>query len=136
MSYPDQSNLDKLAEEYAKNKVAADALTARNAEIAAELEACATFKDGSNTAHLEAGGYKIKVERRYNVKWMADKLEEARRLLTDDLFFKVFKWEYKPQGKKELDAFLKTTSSAFRAAVLAAMTTSPGKPGITLEAQS
>ena len=126
-------DLDALAVEYAANKAEADRLTARNAEIAEALDRAAAFKDGSNTGHLTAGGYKVTVVRRFNTRWVAEKLETARTRLTDELFFKLFKWKYEPRGKKDLDAFLEYASPEFRAAILAAMETSPGKPSVSLE---
>ena len=128
------AQLDLLAQEYARNKAEADRLTARNAEIAEALEKAARFKDGSNTGHVMAGGYRFTVSRKFNTKWLADKLEEARKALTDELFFKVFAWEYKPRSKKELDGFLEYASPEFRAAILAAMETSPGRPSVRMEA--
>ena len=126
--------LDALVLEYAANKARADALTARNAEIAEELEKLAIFKDGCNTGHLTAGGYKLTVSRKFNTKWRQEKLAEARSKLTDELFFRVFSWKYEPRSKKDLDGFLEYASPEFRAAILEAMETSPGKPAIKLEA--
>ena len=127
---------DALVLEWALNKEQADALTARNAEIADELAKIAVFRDGSNSGHLEAGGYKVTVTRRFNTRWVAEKLENARKILTDELFFRVFKWKYEPHSKKDLDAFLKYAAPEFRSAILAAMETSPGSPGVKLEAAS
>ena len=126
--------LDALVLEYAANKARADELTARNAEIADALDKLAAFKDGSNTGHLTAGGYKVTVSRKFNTKWRQEKLAEARSKLTDELFFRVFSWKYEPRSKKDLDGFLEYASPEFRAAILEAMETSPGKPAIKLEA--
>lgn len=126
--------LDALVLEYAANKARADELTARNAEIANALDKLATFKDGCNTGHLTAGGYKLTVSRKFNTKWRQEKLAEARSKLTDELFFRVFSWKYEPRSKKDLDGFLEYASPEFRAAILEAMETSPGKPGVKLEA--
>ena len=126
--------LDALVQEYAANKARADELTARNAEIAEALDKLASFKDGCNTGHLVAGGYKLTVSRKFNTKWRQEKLAEARNKLTDELFFKVFSWKYEPRSKKDLDGFLEYASPEFRAAILEAMETSPGKPAIKLEA--
>ena len=126
--------LDALVLEYAANKARADELTARNAEIANALDKLATFKDGCNTGHLTAGGYKVTVSRKFNTKWRQEKLAEARSKLTDELFFRVFSWKYEPRSKKDLDGFLEYASPEFRAAILEAMETSPGKPGVKLEA--
>ena len=126
--------LDALVREYAANKAKADELTARNAEIAEALDKLATFKDGCNTGHLTAGGYKLTVSRKFNTKWRQEKLAEARSKLTDELFFRVFSWKYEPRSKKDLDGFLEYASPEFRAAILEAMETSPGKPGVKLEA--
>ena len=125
---------DALVREYAANKAKADELTARNAEIAEALDKLATFKDGCNTGHLTAGGYKLTVSRKFNTKWRQEKLAEARSKLTDELFFRVFSWKYEPRSKKDLDGFLEYASPEFRAAILEAMETSPGKPAIKLEA--
>lgn len=126
-------DLDGLVAEYAANKARSDELTARNAEIAEALEKAARFRDGSNTGHLTAGGQQVTVTRKFNTRWVAERLENARAALTDELFFKVFAWKYEPRSKKDLDAFLKHAAPEFRAVVLAAMETSPGKPGVKLE---
>ena len=97
--------LDALVLEYAANKARADELTARNAEIADALDKLAAFKDGSNTGHLTAGGYKVVVTKRFNTRWVTEKLEAARAKMTDELFFKVFGWRYEPRSKKDLTAF-------------------------------
>lgn len=126
--------LDALVLEYAANKAKADELTARNAEIAEALDKLATFKDGCNTGHLTAGGYKLTVSRKFNTKWRQEKLAEARSKLTDELFFRVFSWKYEPRSKKDLDGFLEYASPEFRAVILEAMETSPGRPAIKMEA--
>lgn len=93
MPPPGGPRLDDLVLEYADNKTQADALTARNAEIAEQLAAAAAYKDGSNTGHVKAGGHKVTITRKFNTKWDAERLEKTRALLTDKLFFKVFKWK-------------------------------------------
>ena len=133
MSMQENAQIGKLVREWACNKKEADALTARNAEIADELVKAAAFDDGSNTGHLLAGGFKVTVTRRFNTRWVTEKLENARKVLTDELFFRVFKWKYEPHSKKDLDAFLEYAAPEFRAAILAAMETSPGRPGVKLE---
>ena len=127
-------NLDVLVKEYATNKAEADRLTARNAEIAEQLLQDASFKNGSDTGHLVTGGYKVTVTRRVNTKWLKDKLEEARSKMSDTVFFRVFAWEYKPRSKKDLDGFLAHADPEFRRLILTAMETSPGKPGVKVEA--
>ena len=128
-----EKNLDALTREYADNKTQADALTARNAEIAEEFVRAAFFKDGSNTGRLEAGDHAVTVTRRFNVKWHQDLLDKARAELTDELFSKIFTYEYKPRSKADLDAFLNLAAPKFRALILAAMETSPGKPAVKSE---
>ena len=127
-------NLDVLVKEYATNKAEADRLTARNAEIAEQLLQDVSFKNGSDTGHLVTGGYKVTVTRRANTKWLKDKLEEARSKMSDTVFFRVFAWEYKPRSKKDLDGFLAHADPEFRRLILTAMETSPGKPGVKVEA--
>jgi hypothetical protein len=124
---------EALAREYFANKAEADRLTARNREIATRFESMARFKDGSATGHVEADGFKISVSRKVSIKWDQERLAETRRALTDEIFFKIFNWEFKPKSKKDVDAFLNLASADFRAPLLAAMTTSPAATQIKIE---
>lgn len=128
------NGVEGLIAEYAANKAKADELTARNQEIALELEKNAAFKPGASTGHLVGAGLKVTITRRVNTRWINDRLETARRLLTDELFFRVFKWKYEPRSKKDVDAFLEYAAPEYRSAILAAMETTPGNPGVKLEA--
>ena len=128
------AEINALVREYADNKARADELTARNAEIADVLEKRAVFKPGSNTGHLTAGGYKVTVTCRSNIKWDREQLEAARQALGDAEFFKIFGWKYEPRSSKDLNAFLEYGAQELKNTVLKAMTTTPGKPAVRLEA--
>ena len=126
--------LDALVQEYADNKARADELTRRNAEIADVLERRAVFKPGSHTGHLTAGGYKVTVTCRSNIKWDRDRLEAARQVLGDAEFFKIFGWKYEPRSSKDLNALLEYGAQELKNPVLKAMTIMLGKPAVKLEA--
>jgi len=128
--------IQNLCAEFLENKAEADRLTARNREIANQLEKQAEFKDGSNTGRLCAPGYKATFTRRVTTKWDQDELESVvRPLLTDDIFRLVFRYRFEPHSKKTLDAFLENASPGFRTAILKAMTTTPGQVGLKVETE-
>ena len=131
---PPMVDLDALATEYAENKAEADRLTQRNYEIAEVMEARARFKEGSSTGHLSAGGFKITLTKKVNEKWSQPALEVTRKELGDEWFFKIFKWKYEPQSKKDLDAFLSMADASLVKKVLAAREVNPGRTSVKIEA--
>ena len=133
MATPPPVDLDALATEYAENKAQADRLTQRNYDIAEVLEAHARFKEGSSTGHLSAGGFKITLTKKVNEKWNHPALETVRTALGDKMFFKIFKWEYKPTSKKDLDAFLLMGDPALVQNVLSAREVNPGRTSVKIE---
>ena len=131
---PPSIDLNALATEYADNKAQSDRITQRNYEIAELLEAHAKFKEGSSTGHLSAGGLKLTFSKKVNEKWSQPALELARKAFGDEWFFKVFKWEYKPQSKKDLDAFLSMGDKSLVQNILAAREVSPARTSVKIEA--
>lgn len=126
-------SIESMVAEYAANKAEADRLTARNADLADMLLARADFKPGSDTGRLKAAGYKVSITRRINEKWDQQKLEAARRTMTDDLFLRYFKTKYEPD-RTALKSFFRSDSSAdLKGLIRDACTASAGKPGVKLE---
>lgn len=127
------ARIESIFAEYAANKAQADRLTARNAELAEEMQQLATFAPGSDTGRIEACGYKVIVTKRINEKWDQHQLAQAREAFTDDLFFTLFRQEFKPD-RRSLKTFMHGASDArLKAMLISACTTSAGKPSIKLE---
>ena len=110
-----------------------DADKARLAAINQQLARLAEYRDGSATGHIYAGDMHAKVVQRSNVKWHQPELEQARKAMGDDAFFKVFKWEYKPLSAKALNGFFDYGALAHVEAVKAACEESYGAPTVTYE---
>lgn len=126
--------IESIVSEYAANKAEADRLTARNAELADRMLKLATFAPNSDTGKLEACGYKVSITRRINEKWDQTKLENARKVLTDNIFFMLFKQKYDPD-RRALKTFMRgENDGSLKAMLIDACTTSAGKPSVKLEA--
>jgi hypothetical protein len=91
------------------------------------------FPEGKNTAHLSAGIFAAKVQRRFNIAWNQNKLWELRGKFGEDTFWKAFKAELKPRPK-EIEAL----EPWQRSAVFAAKTEKEGTPvvDVILDADS
>lgn len=127
-------HVESIVAEYARNKAEADRLTARNAELAEEMQKLAVFRPGSDTGKLEASGYRVSVTRRINEKWDQHKLAAARESLTDNVFFTLFRQKFEPD-RRSLNVFMHGNSdSKLKALLIDACTTSAGKPAVKLEA--
>ena len=128
-----ESNLANLLSEGMQLKARIDADKARLADINRAIEAVAVFPEGKATAHLAAGGFRATVQRKTTVKWDQKKLAEAMKAIGAESFQKVFTYEFKPVGKKQLDAFLEFGSEAEVEAVKAAMTETAASPSVRFE---
>ena len=126
-------NLSKLLSEGMQLKARIDADKARLAEINREIESIAVFPDGKATAHVAAGGFRATVQRKTAVRWDQQKLAEAMDAIGQDAFRKVFGWEFKPLGAKQLKAFYEFGDPSQVAAVKAAMTETPASPSVKFE---
>ena len=127
------ADIGALLSEGMKLKTRIDADKARLAEINRELEALAVFPEGKNTAHLAASGFRATVTRKTTVKWDQEKLADAMKTMGSEAFRKVFTYEFKPVGAKQLNAFLEFGGEAEVGAVKAAMTVAQGSPSVKYE---
>ena len=127
-----EQQLESLIEEGAMLKEEVQAKTQRLREIGAILAEQAQFPDGKNTAHIVGCRFKATVQRKENISWDQDQLQQARFGLGDNEFFGLFGWEFKPRAKKELDGFLKHSPKA--ELVRAAMVIKPATPSVSFAA--
>jgi len=127
----ENATLDRLIAEGAAIKTRMDADKSRLAEIHATLQGMALFPDGKNTAHLVGAGFDVKIARKANIKFDQAKLESLRVRMGNDGFFKVFKWEFKPVGQKQLDAFTAYGNPEWVSILNDAITITPGAPSVT-----
>lgn len=114
-----------------KNEI--DSKTKRLREINKQLAELAEYKAGSKTGSLVGAGYKVKVQLKETISWDQDKLDDTRQCLGDEVFFKVFKWKFEPQSKKDLDGFLEYADEKYRSPILGAMTVKPAQPQVKYE---
>lgn len=130
---PQINVLDQLATEYAKNKAEADRLTQRNREIALQFANVATFKPGSATGRLNAGGMDFEITKTINEKWDQERLNAVRSEITDAAFLPLFRFKWEPKGK-EMKTFLALPgSNEIKAAILSARTLTPGAPSVKIK---
>lgn len=124
--------MKELCAEYLQNKLTIDSLQKRNREIASMMEEKAVF-NGKSTGHVSVDGYKVTLTRRMNITWNQDKLNNARVLLGDEEFSKVFTYEFGPRSKAVLDTYLELNPQN-QQLILDAKTDKPGQTGIEIKA--
>jgi len=92
-----------------------------------ELEKSLEFGD-KNTAKAVADGIEVKVVRRENVKWDQNRLHNFRSVVGDDVFFSLFKIEFKPDNG-HVKKYLETGEHA--KGIEWCREVSPGAPAVT-----
>lgn len=125
-------NANEIVSEYAKLKAEIEQKQARLRELAGQIDGLAIFPEGKNTTHLCAAGYNVTIQRRQNIKWNQKALNDCRVKLGDDLFFKLFTWEFKA-NTRALTGFLDMGDQHQAAIIAAARTVTPGATQISLD---
>lgn len=85
--------------------------------------------NGKKSTKAEGYSFVANVSLKESISWDQEALNQSRAKLGDEEFFKLFKWEFKPRAKKELDGFLNHNPNA--EAIRQAMTIKPGAPSVT-----
>jgi len=109
-------------------------ITARQEElkaVKAELEKFCDYPEGKNTAHIFGAGYNVTVQRKSNTAWDQKKLEAVRKAMGNENFFKIFSWEFKPAGAKQLNAYMDFGDPAIIDMINGARTVKPGAAQFT-----
>ena len=110
-----------------------DADTARLRQINAALAELCEYPEGRMTGHMAAGHIRAKITKKVNLKWDQAKLRKALDAMGLDEFRKVFKYEFKPLGARELKGFLDFGKPEHVALVKGALTEAPGAPAVSYE---
>lgn len=127
-------NAQDFCSEFIANKTEIDRLTKRNKEITEQLDQIAMFKEGSQTGHVMAEGYKVTLTHRVNTTWDQQGLDFVRQLAGDKEFGVAFTYEFKPRSKADLDAYLRMASPQIAQAIIAAKTDKPGATSCEIKA--
>lgn len=127
-----QMDVEQLVQKGATLKAQITELSEQLKAIDIELAGKADYKPGSKTGHMVAGGFKVTVSLKDNVKWDQIKLLQIKELLPD-AFSASFIPEYKPASAKALDAVIKQDEN-FAKAISWAREVTPGKPAVKYEA--
>ena len=114
-------NLASLVRERHELKIQIDELKARLAEVSDAIARQAVFPEGKNTASASIGGFKVKVQRKETYVWDQDKLNNARLVLGDETYLRLFRFEWK-HNKKALDGFLANAAEQQKRPIEDAMT--------------
>ena len=123
--------IESMIAEYAVNKARADELKARNDELAEELAKIACH-DG-RAGKVEGAGVRLTITPRINERWDQARLADLRKSAGDDLFLTLFRQKYEPQTTT-LRAFMHGDNDGrLKAAIMAACTTSAGRPSVKIE---
>ena len=107
------------------------ALTDELRQINETLAGTADFKPGSKTGHISGRHYLAKIQLKEYTKWDQSRLNEARAVMGDAEFFRVFKWTFEPVSAKTLAGALEF--GQFTELIEAARTVTEGTPYVTFE---
>ena len=110
-----------------------DADTARLRQVNAALAELCEYPDGKMTGHLSAGSIRARIQKKLNLKWDQAKLLRAYDAMGAQEFRKVFKYEFKPKGARELKGFLDYGAPEHVSLVKGALTETPGAPSVAYE---
>ncbi len=127
--------LGSLLKEALDCKTQMSRLKARLDAINKEVASRAFFMDGCKTATLAEDNVMAKVQLKETVSWDQDGLKQALNVIGQDEFRKVFTYEFKPLGARQLNAWLAdpATKDEWRTLVTDCRKVKQGNPSISYE---
>lgn len=131
LQFPAAADPAALVDRAALLKDKITTLTDELRQINETLAGTADFKPGSKTGHISGRHFAAKISLRENVKWDQPRLNEARAVMGDAEFFRVFKWTFEPVSAKTLAGALEFGQHA--ELIEAARTVTEGTPYVTFE---
>ena len=90
--------------------------------LAEAISAAAVFPEGCGTGTVEDETFDVRVIRRETFKWDQQKLGEARRVLGEETFLRLFRPEWKHCSKRRVEDFFAFRPPELTACVSAALT--------------
>lgn len=117
--------ISELIKTGAQLKTELDNIQARLKEINQEIFEKTTFANGKNTVNTQAGNINAKIQRKETYAWDQAKLDEARQILGDAKFMRIFAFKWKESSKKTIDGFLANAPEEQKKPVMNALTIKP-----------
>lgn len=130
--------LGSLLREALEHKHDMARMKARLDEINKEIARRAEFKEGCKTATLAEDDMMAKVQLKETVTWNQDGLKKALEAMGSDEFRKVFTYEFKSLGARQLTAWMSNpeTKDEWRQLVSDCRQVKPGNPSVSYEGVS
>ena len=117
--------ISELIKTGAQLKTELDNIQARLKEINQEIFEKTTFANGKNTVNTQVGNINAKIQRKETYAWDQAKLDEARQILGDAKFMRIFAFKWKESSKKTIDGFLANAPEEQKKPVMNALTIKP-----------
>lgn len=99
-------NIDDLIRSGIELRKAIDDLKKQLDNVNDQLASAAVFPQGKATTYVQGETLRAKVIHRSYEKWDQDKLHAARSAMGDAAFLSLFKYEWSPRAKKDVQGFL------------------------------
>ena len=111
---------DKLNSRGLELRCSIDSLKKQLEDVNRQIIEAADFPEGKSTAWVLGKGCRARVVNRVYEKWDQHKLDEARRILGEQAFDRLFRAVWEPVSRREVQGFLRHGPQELRAVVQAA----------------
>ena len=115
-------DINQMITEAAAIKRQIDGLKVQLKDMTDAIYANVTIPAGKQSSSIVVGDVKCKIANKETYTWDQAQLNNARATIGDDVFLKVFTYEWKPVNKRACDAFLATCPDAQRQLIHNALT--------------
>lgn len=99
-------DIDHLISRGAELRSAMDTLRKELEAVNGEIASLAEFPEGRSTAYVTGREWRARVVRRVKETWDQGRLDKARAELGDELFLSLFRAEWTPVSRREVQGFL------------------------------
>ena len=99
-------NIDQLIRTGKELRATIDQLKKQLDNVNEQLASAAVFANGKATTYVQGEELRAKVVNRAYEKWDQEKLHTARAAMGDAAFLSLFKYEWSPRAKKEVQGFI------------------------------
>ena len=112
---------DKLIRRGLELRCSIDSLKKQLEDVNRQIIEAADFPEGKSTAWVQGKGCSARVVNRVYEKWDQHKLDEARGILGEQAFDRLFHAVWEPVSRREVQGFLCRASDEEREALLDAL---------------